>query len=497
MTPILHLLLALGWIALAEVRELQGADFALAVPGMMSLPYALGVWARGRGVRGRWRAAEWGRRLLVHSAPLLQAVAVIGFGWHARVLAWSGLESVLLGWPHPALLLSLLPYVCYELASIDARARLETHPGPGRARARRFRMRMFAASVAPLFVYVLLCWLAGLHPEVRARIEYVALFSALFVVAMLVLFALFLPVVLRHAWETRPLPAGVRRSVLEGVAQHAGFRYRELCEWRTGNQMANAAILGLSPRLRYVLFSDALLAMLDLRQLAAVLAHEMGHAQRRHPLWIVSWIVAFFLGVDLLLTHAVPMDEVWQPLVFGVLLLAWLIAFGYVMRRFELDADLYALELTRDPEPLVAALEGVSGAHARRKKSWRHFCTAERVLFLRAAASDPGVGQRLRAELRRWIGAGALLGGLALAGQVWFLRSSWSEDLLLVDLVRGRYLAASERQERAELDLEPELSVLVERGARLAGCPRRGVQALDERGRRRFGRISTRRDRSG
>ncbi len=468
MTPILHLLLALGSVALAEINELGGVDLTLAVPGLISLPYAIAVWTHGQSLRGRRRAAEWGRRLLVHSAPLLQIAAVGVFGWHERVLGWAGVQSVLLGWPHPAILVSLLPYAAYELASIDARGRVEESEHGARKRLRRFRTRMFVASSAPLVVYIGLCWLAGTSAELRAFVEHVALFNALFVLALLALFALFLPLVLRSAWEVRPLAPGPGRSVLEALAQRAGFRYRELYEWRTGNMMANAAILGIAPRLRYVLFSDALLLRLDLRELVAVLAHEMGHAQRRHPQLIVLWVIGFFLGVDLLLGHVVPVDSDWQPVLFALLLVAWLFAFGYVMRRFELDADLYALELTGDPVPLMTALERVGGRHARRKNSWRHFCTAERVLFLRAAARDPGVGRRLRATLRRWVLVGAALGVAALGAQFWFLAERWPEDRLLVDLVRGRYLAAAERQHDAELELDDELACLVERGRALA-----------------------------
>ena len=63
--------------------------------------------------------------------------------------------------------------------------------------------------------------------------------------------------------------------------------------------MANAAIVGFLPGHRTVLFSDSLLAGLPPRELAAVFAHEIGHARRHHVLVFGAWTLVFFLAGDL------------------------------------------------------------------------------------------------------------------------------------------------------------------------------------------------------
>jgi hypothetical protein len=43
-------------------------------------------------------------------------------------------------------------------------------------------------------------------------------------------------------WETVPLPEGSQRATVLALAREAGFGTPRLRVWRTGNQVANAAI---------------------------------------------------------------------------------------------------------------------------------------------------------------------------------------------------------------------------------------------------------------
>ena len=250
------------------------------------------------------------------------------------------------------------------------------------------------------------------------------------------------------------------RAVLEHTAARAGFRCRELFLWRTGNLMANAAIVGFLPRQRIVLFSDALIAQLAPRELAAVFAHEIGHARRHHALVFGAWALGFFLLADVLLGWVDFADALLEMGAFLALLVLWLASFGYLSRRFELEADLESLEVTGDADALVGALEKVGGAHARRKTSWRHFSTEDRVRFLRAVVADSARGVRLRRQLRRWSAAGIALFVTALGLETWVLAQSFERDLVAVDLRLARYASAVERAEALELAEDEELLVL-------------------------------------
>ncbi len=153
-------------------------------------------------------------------------------------------------------------------------------------------------------------------------------------------------------------------------------------------QLAERAELPAVPRLYYVASStlnafavggrrvaaiavtDGLLRTLALRELAGVLAHEVGHV-RNNDLWIMNladtmarvtgWLSYFgmfllILNLPLLMTGSavVPwllvLMLVFAPTLMGLLQLA-------LSRAREFDADLSAAELTGDPLGLASALE--------------------------------------------------------------------------------------------------------------------------------------------
>ncbi len=440
------------------------------------VPYAAGWLAR----RARPKPAETIFTALSHFAPVGQLVAVCALGWPATVEELFGRPVSLFAWPHPVLLLGLLPYAALELFAIDARARiLDRRPATVRA-ARRLQTRMALSAFVPLVLYVLVSSAVGYRESVRVHVEGIALLNGAFAALLLVFFGLALPTLLRHTWDTAPLAASWTRELLEGTARRAGFRCRELLVWRTGNLMANAAIVGFAARQRIVLFSDALLAQLAPDELAAVFAHEIGHARRHHALVFGAWAVGCFLIADVAIV-AFDVESIEAQLaLLGGLVLLWYFSFGYLSRRFELEADLTSVEVLGSAEPLVRALERVGGAHARRKTTWRHFSVADRVGFLASVERDPGLGRTLKRRLRLWSVGGVVLLLTALAGELWFLGSSLDQDRVLVDLRLGRYAEAAARV-RAGADVEDELRAAVEHGAGLStGEP---LESIAERAR--------------
>jgi Zn-dependent protease with chaperone function len=293
--------------------------------------------------------------------------------------------------------------------------------------------------------------------------------NAVFVGLLLVVLAGLLPRLLQWTWDTAPLGRGPVRELLEAVAWRARFRARDLLVWRTGNLMANAAIVGLYPQSRVVLFSDSLLSMLGPRELAAVFAHEIGHAMRHHVVVFLTWVVAFFLGGELLISavlEGVDGGGEWWAVGLGVaVFVSWFLVFGWLSRRFELEADLYSVDLLGDAPGLISALERVGG-RLRDVAGWRHFSTADRIAFIARAISDPAFVGRFRRRLRMFTLAGAVLAAVALLGHGVALAASWSRDRVVVELCLGRYGEASERVMRVE-DVDEWMERLVATGARL------------------------------
>ncbi len=482
-----HIVLAVAALGFADLgwespREWPWMGLVLAL-----VPYFVASWVHRAYLAHRFKLAAFGGRVLAILPPVLFAVFVGVFGWESSVDRWCGTSSSLLAWPGPSLVPLFAPFVVYEVLTIDAKARIRAlwSRAEGK-RWRAFQVRMFASALVPIAVYGVVSIVIGRFPDLRTRIETVTAYNALFAGTMLVVLALFLPFLLRNTWDTEPIPPGPQRALLETVARVAKFRARELLVWKTGGTLSNAAIVGLSQRTRVVLFSDQLLAQLDARELAAVFAHEMGHAVKRHVLVFLALAGGFFLTLDWAANAALE-TSAWLAggISIGALAFGY-VAFGWLSRRFELEADLHSLALLRDPQALVDALEKVGG-HFRDVASWRHFSTAKRVDFLVRAAQDANVGRKL-VRLLRTVAIGAAV--LFVVGLALQARTAWQRapaELVRADLALGFYANAVERARTLE-EVEPDLARLVARASRLDRAQadadgRTSVEELERRAR--------------
>ena len=111
-----------------------------------------------------------------------------------------------------------------------------------------------------------------------------------------------------------------------------------------------------------------LVEMLGRDEVIAVMAHEIGHVRRHHMPWLVLSLMAMLLVAGLLMSApfyalqfaGVAFEEGHLPWIDGVITIGSaavaLGAFGWLSRRFELQADRYAARTIGDPEPLIAAL---------------------------------------------------------------------------------------------------------------------------------------------
>ena len=163
----------------------------------------------------------------------------------------------------------------------------------------------------------------------------------------------FAPEILRRVLHTQPLPDSPLRRRLEALCRKVGMRYRDILLWQTQNNMGNAAVMGIAPPMRYILLSDLLLERMDDEQVEAVFAHEVGHVVHRHMAWYVVVILIFTLAL-LAVEPFVPKD---LPALAGVpqgvldvtlpilVLVAFLVYFGFLSRRFERQADVYAARM--------------------------------------------------------------------------------------------------------------------------------------------------------
>ena len=439
-----HILIALGAEALGELGYTTGWDLPWGLLILLPVPHLLASFARRCLHAGRFARALSIARLVQLSPPVLQLVLVCVFGWVQSTSRWTEQQPGALAWPSPGLFVALAPFVVFTLIAIDAESRIQAAGVRDQKRVRAFQVRMFLSALLPLGLYFGLAGIVAASDFLRVHVEHVALYNAVFMVVLLCLLALAMPTLMRNTWETLPIPEGPQRSLLEEVAERARFRARELLVWRTGNLMTNAAIVGVWPSSRVVLFSDALLSILSLRELAAVFAHEMGHAIRRHVWIFIAWALGFFMAADLAAQAVADFGTTWSSLTLVFVLGAWAISFGWMSRRFELEADLFSLELLDDPKSLILALERVGGRN-RDKGGWRHFSTRRRVDFLLKASGDRAWARRFRARLRVLALLGAAFAAAMAGLQLKSLVASYSSDRVWAELSLGEYSAAVER----------------------------------------------------
>ena len=253
------------------------------------------------------------------------------------------------------------------------------------------------------------------------------------------------PVLARFVLDAEAMAAGALRDELLGVCRTHRVRIRALLIWRTYGTMINAAVMGLIGPLRYVLLTDALLESMSRREVVAVMAHEIGHIRRRHLPWLLASLLATIAVMTApLLAASLALDgwtasdarSPWGRLATTAVAVsaaaAVLTVFGWISRRFERQADSFAVvHLSRD-DGSDAAAPGLIGAEAvavmcgalesiarlnavpATRPSWRHGSIAWRRAYLESLVGKPAETLPIDRQVR-WIkGLAALVLGFVV-----------------------------------------------------------------------------------
>lgn len=320
------------------------------------------------------------------------------------------------------------------------------HPAPTRgayllARARAGMIPLLAPIMITLVVGELARMVAlRVAPDSADNIRLAG--SAAGVLTLFVLVPLLVPFLL----GLRRLEPGPIRGDLEEMAASAGVGVREIWVWPTDGLIANAAVMGLLPGLRCVMFSDGLLEGMSRSQIRAVMAHELGHVVRRHMLWMMVVLLACgvlaLAAVEPLALEALARlpagadDSAQQTMAHAVsiatdvsILVIAIILFGYASRRFERQADTFAVQLMsrsagRD-EATAAAVDDMCEAlrmvaylnHVPvARGSWRHGSIAWRMRYLRLLDGAPLASMSIdrQVAILRWGSAAIVAAAIAI-----------------------------------------------------------------------------------
>ncbi len=249
-------------------------------------------------------------------------------------------------------------------------------------------------------------------------------FQVLLVAVTFVCFVLFGPWLIVRLWGCEPLPQDYKKAELERFCSYHNFRTGGLMLWPVfGLEMLTAAVIGILPGLRYILITSGLLGALDISELKAVVAHEMGHVRKKHLLLFVFLFIMFIkFASDLSDTltllalsnrtifrwYVTPGDFAASMVslltvlpVIVLMILFFRFIFGYFLRNSERQADLFAMELIGDPQPLISSLEKIAFRSGRIEDlpSWHHYSIRQRVQCLTEAFQNRGLIRRHNLKL--------------------------------------------------------------------------------------------------
>ena len=236
----------------------------------------------------------------------------------------------------------------------------------------------------------------------------------LFILLFFLLLLLIFPAVVIRLWGCTSMPAGPLRQQVEEFCRRHRIAYADIMLWPLfEGRLLTAGVMGIAGRFRYLLITPALLETMTPQEVEAVIAHEVGHVKHYH----LQLYLLFFLGFGLitqLITYPFLAVLLNSSLFYQVVLLSgrspvtaltvassasllllmvlyFRYLFGFFMRNFERQADLYALAAIGNAAPLIRVLEKIAwlSGKIRDLPSWHHFGIGERIDFLRQSETDP------------------------------------------------------------------------------------------------------------
>ena len=259
--------------------------------------------------------------------------------------------------------LMLIRLALYE---IDRSARRST--------AKRFEFlnvhfKFLIFPLLPLLIYFILLDLIDGFPETeRFFVEHTYLFLALMALLVLLMY-IYAPLLVSRIGKMSPLADMSLKEKIDRLAVQGKIRYKKIVVWQTGSlSIANAAVAGIVRWWRQIFLTDALLTYFSDEEIETIVAHEFGHVRYNHIPTYFIFSMTYFLGYAIfsiyvggpilsLLPESAILTSI-EAIVF--LFLYFVLLFGYLSRRFEHQADLYAVALTGNPEAFKSALNRLS-----------------------------------------------------------------------------------------------------------------------------------------
>ncbi len=270
----------------------------------------------------------------------------------------------------------------------------------------------------------------------------------IFILFLLLILIVFPPLV-RRLWGCTPFPEGPMLQHLQTFFKKQGFSAQIYLWPLFEGRILTAGVMGIIPGLRYVMITPALLQTLELDEIDAVMAHEIGHVKKKHMLLYLLIIAGFSILTGFILepfTFFLLSRESFYTLlgvtgmsvenmltvlmsviVLGGMVLYFRFFFGYFIRNFERQADLHVFEAIGSSKSIISAFEKIAilSGNTRDLPSWHHFGIGQRVDFLTKCEAEPVWIDRHNRKVRFSLLAYVLVLGLVVSGQGLLPTDSW------------------------------------------------------------------------
>ncbi len=202
---------------------------------------------------------------------------------------------------------------------------------------------------------------------------------------------------------------------------------------------------------------------------------KIGHIKKNHLLlyllFFAGYLVVAFTTLDMMLYALIYAEAVYGPFnsnnsvyatlssigfslfMIAVFLVYFRYIFGYFMRNFERQADLYAFSMMRDAQPLISTFEKITitSGQSPDRPNWHHFSIKERIDYLKKCEHDQSWLDRHNTKIK--ISIAAYIAAIFLVG--WTGYQVHYDDI--GDAIKGNLLKEMVLSRMATDSMNPEL----------------------------------------
>jgi len=237
-------------------------------------------------------------------------------------------------------------------------------------------------------------------------------FAVVMFFVSVVLAQIFPVLILPIFYKLTPIDNDELKTKIGALASNAGIKIENIYKFdmSKNTKKANAAFTGLGKTKRIIL-GDTLIDNYSNEEIETVIAHELGHYKKRHIVknivfgtvtsFLILFIIAFlyekslswFGFTSITQVAALPLLALWSMLI-GVVQMP----LGNILsRKFEYEADEYAINSTQKPEEFIHTLEKLTEQNLGDKEPhpfvewffYSHPSIKNRINSIKQKAEDP------------------------------------------------------------------------------------------------------------